>query len=422
MNNVTNLKGSKGKPKLVEKKNKLANLLLRYQKDSYTLACLPRPIALFKNSMCKGTVNAAFSWVKATDIINHYIIPYAKGPMSPHGYQRVGIKGRFDLVAERLVKEFIDVPLSLTLNIRNEAAFDSIKNGKFIYNPTVHSSLYVGDGQTRLEGIRQCLIDILSDIEDGINRDKSLNHLESLILPCTFAFTENIDLEMMLFDEINTYTRGLPKDQVLHNAAKRVRLGQTQVMNSPQMKDGGFTVVSLLEEAFNDSGSVWYRRIKFPGGEALTPNVGLNSFTKYLKTIVNWSEIEIVADDRKKDLCYKIFNAYWDGLKAVYPIFFDESGKDFAIQKAIGADSMMRMFELVVSWSKRNNPSMTDLTNPETYKPAFKKMIGGMRAPNAEGDFVQGHEFWRRSGAAGGYSSERGKTQIHAFLKAALID
>ena len=47
--------------------------------------------------------------------------------------------------------------------------------------------------------------------------------------------------------------------------------------------------------------------------------------------------------------------------------------KNYTVQKALGADVFMRMFGLIIAWTKTNNNG--DLFKSSTYVPAFKKMI-----------------------------------------------
>ena len=75
----------------------------------------------------------------------------------------------------------------------------------------------------------------------------------------------------------------------------------------------------------------------------------------------------------------------------------------------------MRVHNDVLSWSYVNKKGK--LTDPKTYVSAFKRII-----ENMPGDYTEGTDFWKsgKSGEAGNYSSEGGKTALSNMMIDAL--
>jgi len=124
------------------------------------------------------------------------------------------------------------------------------------------------------------------------------------------------------------------------------------------------------------------------------------------------------------ELSLSIFNAYWNGLEHSYPEMF-KYPKKYSVQKAVGADVFMRLLGPITSWITTNKPG--NLTDPLTYKPAFRKMLDGLNDIALDEDNnevnVSGSNFWKagKYGAAGNYSNEKGKTVLAKMMKNSLL-
>ena len=171
MNKNINLGGSKDKPQILENiivlgdntMEKKENLITRYVKSQYNFAAIEMP------AMYDGVRNMICS-VPATVLINHFEVPYARGPIANmEGYQRDFSKARINKLADRLIKELISLPLSISVNILEANAFNLFKNGKFTYNPSMHKSLRVMDGQHRILGLKEAFRRVLESEETDEN-------------------------------------------------------------------------------------------------------------------------------------------------------------------------------------------------------------------------------------------------------------
>jgi len=421
MNKNIDLGGSKDKPQILENiivlgdnaMKKQENLMSRYIKPKYDLTAIEMP------EMYDG-VRCVVCSVPASLLVNHFQVPYAKGPIANmDGYQRDFSKARINKLADRLVKELISLPLSISVNILEENAFNAFKNGKFTYNPSMHKSLRVMDGQHRILGLKEAFRRVLESEETDENLSSVREHLEKMMLNVTITNTIRLEKEIQIFVEINSNSKGVPVDNVLANNLKRRRLGDADVGFDNGKIAGVMSNAHILSSIVNDHDSVWYKRIKIPGNECDTPNVGLNSMAKYLKFISESSKCKLLTDDKKADFISSVFNAYWDGIKKSYPIFF-EIHKDFAIQKALCADVWMRMWPMIVEWTI-DNEDRSDIKDPSFYTKAIKKIVKACVGDTSTGREVYGVDFWRVGGPIGGYSSEKGKSilvdELEAHLK-----
>ena len=147
MNINNHLSGGKEKPVIINRSSeimsKIETYLSEYQKSTYVLEAFSMP------DMYDGVPNIVCK-IPASVIVNHFEVPYAKGPVSDkHGYQRNFSKTRIIKLANRLIHEKISLPLSLSLNIIKPNAFNSFD--KKLYedlNYVMRDSSICGLGQS----------------------------------------------------------------------------------------------------------------------------------------------------------------------------------------------------------------------------------------------------------------------------------
>ena len=102
----------------------------------------------------------------------------------------------------------------------------------------------------------------------------------------------------------------------------------------------------------------------------LTPNVGLASMSKYLKEIIDSPQAAVTSD--KSTFVRQAFEAYWQACAEVGEKMFEDP-RSYTIQKAIGADVMMRMWKFVVEWTNQNNTKgEQNLRKASSYTKALK--------------------------------------------------
>ncbi len=419
---ITNnhLSGGKEKPVIITRSNenmsKIETFLSEYQKSTYTLEAFSMP------DMYDGVPNIVCK-IPASVIVNHFEVPYAKGPVSDKkGYQRNFSKTRILKLANRLIHERISLPLSLSLNIIQPNAFNSFDKNQFKYNPSFHHSLRVMDGQHRILGIKEAFRIVKEAEGTDVNLSGAKEHLEALVLNVTLTNTPRIEKEIQIFVEINSNSKGVPVDVVLANNLRRMAHGEIDVFEVAKSNDEDWQIsnANMLSNIVKDFDSVWYKRIKIPGGEHETPNVGITSMTKYLRVITDSRECKLLRDDAKAEFIKSVFNAYWDAFRNEYKEVFDNP-KDYAIQKAIGADVWMRLWPMIVQWSA-DNENLTNLRDPKTYQKAIKLIVESCEGEDKNGNSADGIDFWKVGGPIGSYSSEKGKSILVRELESYLVN
>ena len=419
----TNLEGGNEKPSIMimNTGDKMETFISKYKEDSYELPCLiNRPI--YGGVIDDGGVNNILVLLPAHILANHHKVDYKKGTKGGTGYQRPVSKSRVNKVASRLIAEHIDLPLSVTLNLRSENAFHAVKNGTFKYMPDVHGELYISDGQHRALGIREAFNRVLKAIDENKDRTEVLGFLENLQIPALICFAQNITKEIKIFGEINSNSKGVPVDMMVSNLMTSANLHDDSEIDRAKF-EGKFWQIgagNILEKVTNNYDSVWYKRIKFPGEEGiLTPNVGIASMSKYLKVILDSPQAMMASD--KQTFVREAFEAYWEGCRLVAPEMFEDP-KKYTIQKALGADVMMRMWVYVVEWNNQNNSNdKQNLREASTYKKALDRMFSRMPDEDSDGNTIRGFDFWKTGGLSGTYSSEKGKGALLEIMKEALI-
>jgi DGQHR domain-containing protein len=391
----------------------------KYINTSYTLDVVPIRGQAFK---------AITSSIPVSVLVNHYKVDTTEGRSLKDGYQREHNKGRVNSLVNRIINEDVVLPLNITLNIRNENAFSELKGGKFKYVPDVHNNLWVVDGQHRVRALEKAFIQAHVMHEEGdLSGKEQIKKLEEKEIPVVITFTNTRYEEIELFSEINGHQKGVTVDQNMLNDVKRIKMGNT-ILRDRYEEEGKlkekFQTPLLVQQINADTDSVWYNKIKHPGSKSDNPNVGSASMCKYFGQIYKVDLLKMIKIENDPKKSKDIFNAYWGGLEEAYPEMFRDP-KNYTVQKALGADVFMRMFGLIIAWTKTNNNG--DLFKSSTYVPAFKKMIDNMAGTGEDADtgeeiIAQGTDFWKsgKNGAAGNYSNEKGKAILYKIMENAL--
>ena len=357
-----------------------------------------------------------------TILLNHFKVDGSFGTKTDSGYQRKLGNKRVKELSRRIIDDDVLLPLNFTVNIRNSLAFAEIKNNKFTYVPNVHGKLFIVDGQHRTLGLEMAFKEAIEMINKGeLEGTEIINVLEKKKVPVLITFTEDVVKEIEFFQEINGKQKGVALDDTFLNHYKRIKGGDTRLRDqliNEDLLERMFTNTDRLERINKDSNSVWYNRIKFPGLKSLSPSVGISAMTTYIGEInkVQILEAQNISVDKK----IEFFNAYWLGLEMAYPTFRKDPAK-YTILKSLGADVFMRLFGDIVTWIFINKSG--DLSEPKTYVPAFKKMLENLSGEAEDIDEpVSGSDFWRtgKIGAAGNYSSGKGKITLTKMMRKAL--
>ena len=383
-------------------------LLASYRKESYDLNVIKIP--------GQGT-NYVNTVLPISLIVSNYKLDPTFGTDIDSGVNRSFSKTRSIKLRERILEENCTLPMGFTFVIRNENAFNQIKNGKFEYIPDLHGKLFVSDGQHRTMALALAYIKANEGKqENDLTHEEILKKLDNYHVAATLTFTENKIDEIELLQNTNAYAVPLSIDMKTTNDFKLYAAGDEKAFERAK-KDKRFAAMNIAQDIAvdinKDACSVWYNRIKFPNMACDIPNVGNTRMANCINKIKD-SQILKAEGKTSKDDIKIFFDAYWEGLKEAYPIFF-KNPKEFVIQKSLGADVFMRVHNDVLSWSYVNKKGK--LTDPKTYVSAFKRIIDNM-----SGDYTEGTDFWKsgKSGEAGNYSSEGGKTALSNMMIDAL--
>ena len=366
----------------------------------------------FHNKLTEeGEIPYLIGFISAADLIFNYEIPYSD---TIDGYQRAPGTSRINKFATKIARQNVDFPTLVLLNIRDNKAINHLKGSNFKYIPDVHGSLYVMDGQHRILAISKAF-------EDAKEKDDKnvLHKIAELEIPFGLTITQDVLNEMVIFDDVNTNAKGISANLRSQINAMRIQRGDQKLFEEMKMDGTNWKLSAdaILREVAEDPDSVWFKRIKYENLKNLRqPNVGNFAMEKYLSNILLSNEAKMSGKDYK--FSQKVFNAYWKGFELACPEVF-ESAKDYSIQTAMGADVFMRLWNFMKDWI-RNNQSQNNqnLTDPNTYVPAFKKIIQNSEGIDRNGEVTKGIDYWKKGGAAGAQGSgEAGKTTLASNLE-----
>ena len=358
----------------------------------------------------KNEVLSLIGYISAKDLVDNSEVPYA-GRNDQEGYQRQPQNARIKSLAKKLLDNDVDLPTLVLLNIRRIEAASSIKDNSFIYLPPVHGPLYVMDGQHRILALKEAMI----MAEEQENKE-AVKRLSKKLIPFGLTVTRNVLHEMEIFSDVNGNAKAVAYNVKQLINQRRYQLGDPSVEQELILKGQEWQLLAgqIVEDMSSRINGVWHKRIKFPGDTGiLSPNVGNAAFQKYLKPVVTSNQAKMSS--KPFVFSKNVINAYWDGFELASPEAFGSNASKYSIQTAMGTDVFMRLWDFMKDWIAENNEDNNkDLTNPETYKKALLKVIENSDGYNSAGDNVTGLDFWLKGkdGAAGGYSSESGKSVL----------
>ena len=353
-------------------------------------------------------------YISAKDLVTHYTIPKFKPEKGDTGYQRPPERKRIGRFAKKIATSKVDFPTLVLLNVRDNTLLNHHKANSLNYIPELHGNLYVMDGQHRVLAL-EAAMEIAAETGD----DKKLDELQKIQIPFGLTITESILNEMVIFYDVNSNAKGVPANVKDAINARRVAEGDDELLKQMELMGDDWKILAnkILENVTNDYENVWYKRIKFPNAEVLSPNVGNFAMTKYLANIINSNETKMVSD--KFTFSTEVFNAYWGGFRKAWPKAFDEDANKYSIQTAMGADVFMRLWPFMKDWIlKYHPPKSQDLRDPNTYVMPFKKIIDNSVGTDPSGVEQQGLDYWLKGSAAGAQGAgEAGKSSLAGRLE-----
>ena len=384
-------------------------------------------------------INNAVCHIPAKLLVENFTVPHVKGVeesvLSDLRFQRPPEAKRLKALYKKLTTRGIDFLLSITANIRTTGAYDEITDTSFNYMPSAHGDFYIVDGSHRVNSLEMLYNAIYNNTDPSLDKSeiellkKEFENLELIVVVMFTSFTN----EVYVFNEINSNSKPVKGDNIIANVVNSVDHTDLELIEDLKSADSDLkytfddvNAFRIAKDLYNDSTSVWYRRIKFSGGKALTPNVGIASITKYFSKVIDsaLSGPKATADE-KRIWCEDNINAYWGALSMVYKSGFKDNAPKYSFQKALGTDVFMRIWPKMNETIIAGSTSKIDWADPNIYIPGFKKIkenLSGVRGDGSNEEKIRGHEFWLsgKQGAVGNYQGEKGKKILARKLEVAL--
>ena len=331
-------------------------------------------------------------------------------------YQRVLRIARKTEIARAVTakKGNIQFPTPLVIAVRNEDAFNYFKDGVYKYDYQMHGPLWLIDGQSRSGGLEHAREEAEKLNEDG-SHDDVINTINKKNLNVLIVFTNDVNVEMRLFVDINNNAKKVETNLAMEILQKRYRSGESDVAADLEIKGEKWKLIAGEIVDLMEKSPIWAKRIKRHGDETiLSPNVGYASMQLYVNHVLDGNFFK--GKKNARVLASQAIKAYWEGFALACPAIFDKPN-NFTAQTAMGSDVFMRLFDKIVSWTQQTQGQTRGeqlLSEPETYVPAFQKLIRNSDGYNRAGQKVSGYKFWEKGaeGAAGMYTSGAGKTAL----------
>jgi len=305
------------------------------------------------------------------------------------GYQREVSNSRVNQLVGDVRKNAVDLPTSVLLNLRVSDSNSVLKseNGKLFL--VTDEIFYVVDGQHRLEGLIRLY-----------GEDPAKWGTYTLSFVCLVGASE--------LDEMWQF-------YVVNSRSKSVRTDLAYDLLNQQAKNNGNVMFDLIEkgqdwkvkgqqiaEKLSDYSPVWNGRVRFAGGDrggAIVTSAGLVTSFKPLLKYPYFSKAAI--EDQ-----VKILDAYWQGIKLVFPEAFDMP-MEYGIQKQTGAVVLHNVLINVIEILRSREISVLDPKNYADIMSCLNNLEGDIR----DGGSAKGLDFWLAgsAGAAGTFTSGAGQ-------------
>jgi len=353
--------------------------------------------------LVRADVQLVSGFIPAGALIpDRYHIPHLD-PRTGRGYQRLPQGTRVNELAVDLRKQRVDLPTSVLLNLRNKDSIRYTKGGTLNLKDIAENEarFYVVDGQHRILALEKLINEVDSD------------YWSSYQIPFTCMIGADEDEEMEQFYLVNSKAKSVRTDLAHELLYKRAQ--DPGVMASLVERGQDWQVYAQgIVRRLSEESPVWRNRIRFASmekGDTVMPSA---SMVTSLKSVLSSGYFKALTDDQQ----LKIIDAYWKGIRGVFPEAFDQP-KDFSLQKGIGVIVMHTLLMQVVEIARSQG---LPLTEGETYTKVLGGALERLQGDDSSGNAVVGLDFWRAAprGAAGSYSSSAGRRVLIAKIQSLL--
>ena len=303
-----------------------------------------------------------------------YEIPYYNS-QTKRGYQRQPQESRVNQLANDLKKNLTDLPTAVLFNIRNRQAREAVDRHELQLE--------------KLQGLNRAKFSVV----DGQHRVLALEKLmaedpetwSGFMIPfvCFLGATEQEEMEQ--FYIVNSTAKSVKTDLALTLLRKRAEKPEVyRSLTEPgwewQLK--GQAIVEWL----SGESSVWRNRIRAANMDKGSTTISLASMVSSLKPLLSTPYFRGLKPEQQAT----IVDAYWQAIRELLRPAFDQP-EDYTVQKGVG----VMQFHLVlpdVMECVRSRGLMT--SDPSSYKKILEDALTTLQGDTAEGEVVEGVEFW----------------------------
>ena len=350
--------------------------------------------------------------IPASALVLHHYVPH-RDVLKSVGYQRNPTNTRISKLAQELLKNKVDLPTSVLLNLRNgdkESVLFKQSSDNYIFQLDPEKSdnehrLYVVDGQHRIGALKKAINELGADISN-------------IKIPFVCMIGADESREMEQFHIVNSNAKSVPTDLALDLLKARYEEDpsfRTEVIEKSMKWQ---VDAQKMTQQLTTNNTIWKGRIRLPNmpkGETTVPSA---SFTKSLKPLLSNRNIFSNVRDLNKQV--QILDSFWKGIRRVLPEAF-ENPFEFSIQKGVGVDVMHSVLLIVMDAIRANNSS---LYKPESYTEFLSVPLLNIEGRNGQGESVTGLTFWKAGseGAVGSFTSAAGKKRLSEYLASLFPD
>lgn len=355
---------------------------------------------LIKSNHCLG-LNFYSGSITLEELSDNYDVPiYSPGAgditEEGGGYQRIPKEKRVNDVKDRISKLYIETQEvnteafvdNVNLNLRSESSEDYLtpinksKTGfgdvfTFPYISDLGKFMTV-DGQTRIKGALRALRDAYD------NKDLKLaGELAQVRLQFSLTFCEDVFKEAYIFYLINNYAKSIPPAGALRLLHEGKARGLIRFVNEVTRAKKEDLVESMhVAQRLFDTSEVWQGNINdfnASGGGRINIDALSRIIVPLQKLIKKRSEGN--GSKKAEEITAEVVEAFWCGLKDIYPQMFDnDEGNQYNILKAGSAEVMMLVLENIYTLSTTKDLGL--MTDRKTFAAILKKLLERVKERN----------------------------------------
>ena len=391
-----------------------------------------------------GGVQTYVGTIQMKDLIGNFEVPIFDS-VSGDGYQRQPKDARLKAVKDRITINPDDPTIfadSINLNLRYDPdnhtlmkllnPLDPKNKGvgsfwTFAYDSSVLKEKFqIVDGQTRVVGTESAITEAKQ-----FSRQVLVNKLLDISVNFSLTFTQNKLEEAYQFYLINTHSASIPAEgahRLLYDAYKSNDQNFAIEINKNEKVQMEMDWGEVTEKLLNSS-SVWSSKIRnyneTIGVSGKRKTVTIRAMSKNLVSSV----YEELRDSYPKgsnvkldQLTFEVIDAFWKGLKAVYPGCEDTNSN---IMQSSQAEVIFKLNASIIKYYFNNSNFQRQfggIKDPKKYKDLLDEFFNQVKDTDDNGNRIAGTQCWRVGGAGsmGKHTSAAAKKNIFMTLDISL--